>query len=204
MMYRQYENDILEFIVNSDNDVDTDEEMFNGVDLGDDEEGMNVSVNEAGPFRKRLEKSLPFYLDSGDTGKMIVDEDEDVRIRDNTESVVKSRKGMRFKNKKELIKTVNTFCIKNHYNYEVIETDKIRWYVICSENGGGCKWRLRGRQRSGGHEFEITVVDATEEVVQMYSRAYILQLIGGMLFTTKSDNLVHLFWLPLLADFEMT
>ncbi|KAI4373305.1 hypothetical protein MLD38_011441 [Melastoma candidum] len=102
--------------VNSDNEVDTDEEMFNGVDLGNDEKGMNVSVNETGPSRKRLEKPLPFYLDSDDTGKVIVKEDEDVRIMDDPESVVEFCKGMRFKNKKELIKTVNTFCIKNCIN----------------------------------------------------------------------------------------
>ncbi|KAI4375252.1 hypothetical protein MLD38_013144 [Melastoma candidum] len=154
MMYRQYENDILESIVNSDNGVDTDEEMFNGVDLENDKEG----INDAGPSRRRLEKPLPFYLDSADTGKLIVEEDDDVTITDDAESVVEFRKGMRFKNKKELIKTVNTFCIKNHYNYDIIETDKIKWAVICSENGGGCKWRLRGRQRSCDHEFEITIV----------------------------------------------
>ncbi|KAI4384300.1 hypothetical protein MLD38_002473 [Melastoma candidum] len=37
----------------------------------------------------------------------------------------------------------------------------------------------------------------------MHTRAYILQLIGSMIFPDKSDNLVHLMWLPLLEDFEL-
>ncbi|KAI4372622.1 hypothetical protein MLD38_010830 [Melastoma candidum] len=88
-IYRRYENHIVDSIVNSNNDANIDDEMFNGVDLGNEENIRNVMVNEAGPSRKkRLEKPLPFYLDSGDTGKVIFEEDEDVRMTDDLDFVV--------------------------------------------------------------------------------------------------------------------
>ncbi|KAI4311227.1 hypothetical protein MLD38_036137 [Melastoma candidum] len=112
-IYRRYENHIVDSIVNSDEDANTDDEMFNGVDLGN--EDNNVGVNEAGPSRKkRLEKPLPFYLDSGDIGKVIFEEDEEVRMTDDPDAMVEFRKGMRFKHKNHLIHTVNMFHIKNH------------------------------------------------------------------------------------------
>ena len=40
--------------------------------------------------------------------------------------------------------------------------------------------------------------DADEESIRQYARAYILQLIGGFLFSGKSSNKVHLMFLPLL------
>ncbi|XP_022154173.1 serine/threonine-protein phosphatase 7 long form homolog [Momordica charantia] len=45
--------------------------------------------------------------------------------------------------------------------------------------------------------------DADEETIARYARAYIMQLIGGSLFADKYNNLVHLMFLPLLADFEV-
>ncbi|RYQ95264.1 hypothetical protein Ahy_B08g090336 [Arachis hypogaea] len=39
------------------------------------------------------------------------------------------------------------------------------------------------------------------KTLRQYARCYILLLIGGYLMTDKSNNLVHLRWLPLLADF---
>ncbi|XP_022149984.1 serine/threonine-protein phosphatase 7 long form homolog [Momordica charantia] len=43
--------------------------------------------------------------------------------------------------------------------------------------------------------------DADEETIARYARAYIMQLIGSSLFADKSNNLVHLMFLPLLSDF---
>ncbi|QHO03209.1 uncharacterized protein DS421_13g430370 [Arachis hypogaea] len=40
------------------------------------------------------------------------------------------------------------------------------------------------------------------ETLRQYARCYIMLLIGGYLMTDKSNNLVHLRWLPLLWDFE--
>ncbi|KAL6342251.1 hypothetical protein AAG906_006874 [Vitis piasezkii] len=45
--------------------------------------------------------------------------------------------------------------------------------------------------------------DLDEESIQRYTRAYILQLIGGFLFSGKSSDKVHLMFLPLLEDFEV-
>ena len=39
------------------------------------------------------------------------------------------------------------------------------------------------------------------ETLRQYARCYIMLLIGGYLMTDKSNNLVHLRWLPLLWDF---
>ncbi|RYR72121.1 hypothetical protein Ahy_A02g006330 [Arachis hypogaea] len=39
--------------------------------------------------------------------------------------------------------------------------------------------------------------------LRQYARCYIMLLIGGYLMTDKLNNLVHLRWLPLLADFQM-
>ncbi|QHN97374.1 uncharacterized protein DS421_18g626830 [Arachis hypogaea] len=39
------------------------------------------------------------------------------------------------------------------------------------------------------------------DTLRQYARCYIMLLIGGYLMTDKSNNLVHLRWLPLLRDF---
>ncbi|KAL3637547.1 hypothetical protein CASFOL_018715 [Castilleja foliolosa] len=43
---------------------------------------------------------------------------------------------------------------------------------------------------------------ASEETVQFYARAYILQLLGGQLLSDMSNNKVKLMYLPLLRDLE--
>ena len=50
--------------------------------------------------------------------------------------------------------------------------------------------------------FPSLALDADEEFIRRYARAYILQLIGGFLFLGKSSDKVHLMFLPLLQDFE--
>ena len=47
-------------------------------------------------------------------------------------------------------------------------------------------------------------LDVDEESIRQYARAYILQLIGGFLFSGNSSDKVHLMFLPLLQDFEAT
>jgi len=44
--------------------------------------------------------------------------------------------------------------------------------------------------------------DADDLVVQRYSRAYILALMGSILFVDKSGDAVSLFYLPLLRDWD--
>ena len=44
--------------------------------------------------------------------------------------------------------------------------------------------------------------DAEEATVQHYARAYIMQLIGGLVFPDKSQNLVKLVYLSFLRDFD--
>ncbi|XP_057971910.1 uncharacterized protein LOC131160335 isoform X2 [Malania oleifera] len=52
------------------------------------------------------------------------------------------------------------------------------------------------------NQFQHLVDDADEEVVKRHARAYILLLIGGCLFADKSQNNVHLMFLPLLSDLD--
>ncbi|KAL4306378.1 hypothetical protein AHAS_Ahas16G0172300 [Arachis hypogaea] len=40
------------------------------------------------------------------------------------------------------------------------------------------------------------------DTLRQYARSYIMLMIGGYLLTNKSNNTVHLRWLPLLDDFE--
>ncbi|KAL6324572.1 hypothetical protein AAG906_013384 [Vitis piasezkii] len=54
-----------------------------------------------------------------------------------------------------------------------------------------------------GQSFPILAPDADEESIQRYTRAYILQLIGGFLFLGKSSNKVYLMFLLLLEDFKV-
>ncbi|XP_025662160.1 protein MAIN-LIKE 1-like [Arachis hypogaea] len=44
--------------------------------------------------------------------------------------------------------------------------------------------------------------DATEEQLKRYTRGYIMQLIGSILFPDASDSRVHIRWLPLLEDID--
>ncbi|QHO44553.1 Serine/threonine protein phosphatase 7 long form isogeny [Arachis hypogaea] len=44
--------------------------------------------------------------------------------------------------------------------------------------------------------------DVIEEWLMRYTRGYIMQLIGGILFPDASDSRVHIRWLPLLEDLD--
>ncbi|KAL4322232.1 hypothetical protein AHAS_Ahas14G0189900 [Arachis hypogaea] len=49
---------------------------------------------------------------------------------------------------------------------------------------------------------KLTWFQNTERLMR-YTRGYIMQLIGGMLFPDASDSQVHIRWLPLLEDLKM-
>ncbi|RYR51763.1 hypothetical protein Ahy_A06g026741 [Arachis hypogaea] len=53
------------------------------------------------------------------------------------------------------------------------------------------------------HErFWVLPVDASEETVRIYARAYILMLLSSQLFADKNANRVYLRWLPYLASMD--
>ncbi|RYR32645.1 hypothetical protein Ahy_A10g047181 [Arachis hypogaea] len=53
------------------------------------------------------------------------------------------------------------------------------------------------------HErFRVLPVDATDETVSIYARAYIMMLLSSQLFADKNANRVHLRWLPYLASLD--
>ncbi|XP_038896741.1 serine/threonine-protein phosphatase 7 long form homolog [Benincasa hispida] len=79
------------------------------------------------------------------------------------------------------------------------------WKTICDELLGILPDDLKGSRSSIPwlvSQFPDLPLDVDDIKVCRYARAYIMQLIGGFLFTDKSNTLVHLMFLPLLSDFE--
>lgn len=54
----------------------------------------------------------------------------------------------------------------------------------------------------GGFVIISTSANAIEDVMHTFARAYILAMLGIVLFADKSGNQVWLFLLPLLRDFK--
>ncbi|QHO28580.1 uncharacterized protein DS421_7g217950 [Arachis hypogaea] len=53
------------------------------------------------------------------------------------------------------------------------------------------------------HErFRVLPADATEDIVRIYTRAYIMMLLSSQLFADKNANRVHLRWLPYVASLD--
>ncbi|XP_022152174.1 uncharacterized protein LOC111019957 isoform X2 [Momordica charantia] len=79
------------------------------------------------------------------------------------------------------------------------------WATICEDLLGVRPTQLKGSRLSLpwlASQFTKLPVEADEVMIKRYTRAYIMQLIGGFLFADKSNTLVHLMFLPLLKDFE--
>jgi len=79
------------------------------------------------------------------------------------------------------------------------------WKQICEDFLGVRPLDLKGSRLSLpwlASQFTELSPDADDVSIQRYARAYIMQLIGGFLFADKSNTLVHLMFLPLLASFE--
>ena len=75
-------------------------------------------------------------------------------------------------------------------------------FGVVPEDRDISKQRLRLSWLTG--HFPSLAPDADVEFVRCYARAFILQLIGGFLFVDKSNNRVHLMFLPLVEDFGVT
>ncbi|XP_020963381.1 serine/threonine-protein phosphatase 7 long form homolog [Arachis ipaensis] len=50
--------------------------------------------------------------------------------------------------------------------------------------------------------FRVLPVDASEETVRIYTRAYIMMMLSTQLFGDKSANRVHIRWLPFVANLD--
>ncbi|XP_015972334.1 serine/threonine-protein phosphatase 7 long form homolog [Arachis duranensis] len=98
-------------------------------------------------------------------------------------------------------------CFHNFGKWYHTETWE-RWWSGCWVPG--LRWLHSRRQKK--ESFTLKLVWLWDRVRQMlqiddpetlrqYARCYIMLLIGGYLMTDKSNNLVHLRWLPLLQDF---
>lgn len=52
------------------------------------------------------------------------------------------------------------------------------------------------------NNFEPLLDDADEEQIMRYARTYILTLIGGIVFPSKTNTMVHLMYLRLLENLQ--
>lgn len=78
--------------------------------------------------------------------------------------------------------------------------------ALCDELLGARPTRLEGQRVKCTwltRTFEVLPADADIVTVQRYARAYIMQLLGGILFPDKSGNLTQLFYLLSLRNFRV-
>ncbi|RYR10279.1 hypothetical protein Ahy_B05g078754 [Arachis hypogaea] len=61
---------------------------------------------------------------------------------------------------------------------------------------------LRNCLASFHHRIRVLPDDATEGTVRIYARAYIMMLLSTQLFGDKSENRVHIRWLPFVARLD--
>ena len=89
----------------------------------------------------------------------------------------------------------------------VTDSTSLHWRDVCHSLFGliprdtdlnGQRLYLTWLSRS----FPSLALDVDEKSIRRYAKAYILQLIEGFLFSGKSNDKVHLMFLPLLQDFE--
>ena len=92
----------------------------------------------------------------------------------------------------------------------VTGTSAYDWHALCQDLLGvvpddvrllkGCRINMGWLRR----QFPVPPPGADEVALIRYTRAYIMQLMGGSIFADKSGNLVSLLFLPLLRDFQET
>ncbi|RYQ85368.1 hypothetical protein Ahy_B10g104917 [Arachis hypogaea] len=82
------------------------------------------------------------------------------------------------------------------------------WFFICLVSSVTCSSRLGVYIVFGGSRTCLCMTgsvlpdDATEETVRIYARAYIMMLLSTSLFGDKSENRVHIRWLPFVARLD--
>ncbi|KAA0054037.1 uncharacterized protein E6C27_scaffold318G001000 [Cucumis melo var. makuwa] len=66
------------------------------------------------------------------------------------------QKGMLFDCKEDLQLAVKKYCVTQHYEIVVVESNQNIWSVRCKQWSNGCNWRLRGSRRKSHGLFEIS------------------------------------------------
>lgn len=87
----------------------------------------------------------------------------------------------------------------------VTGSSQYNWEQVCEDFLGVRPTQLKGSRLSIpwlASQFTELPPDADDIAIKRYTRAYIMQLIGGFLFADKSNTFVHLMFLPLLDNFE--
>uniref|UniRef100_A0A2N9G5I4 Aminotransferase-like plant mobile domain-containing protein n=1 Tax=Fagus sylvatica TaxID=28930 RepID=A0A2N9G5I4_FAGSY len=89
----------------------------------------------------------------------------------------------------------------------LVGSTELNWFGLCLQLLGvspppnkldGSRLNMKWLQDT----FGVLPDDANEVTVQQYTRAYILELLGGSYFADKSGEKVHLMFLPMLEDFD--
>ena len=63
---------------------------------------------------------------------------------------------MLFDTKEDLQMAVKKYCVTEHYQISVVESNQDIWYVRCKQWDEGCRWRLHACRRKIHGMFEIT------------------------------------------------
>ncbi|XP_031737534.1 uncharacterized protein LOC116402427 [Cucumis sativus] len=97
-------------------------------------------------------------LEPGNDGDSDIDVEVD-ELFDRNVSVDTScliQKGMIFDSKEDLMLAVKRYCVTQHYEIVVVESNQHLWNIRCKQWTNGCNWRLRGTKRKSHGLFEIT------------------------------------------------
>ncbi|RYQ88442.1 hypothetical protein Ahy_B09g095630 isoform B [Arachis hypogaea] len=62
--------------------------------------------------------------------------------------------------------------------------------------------KLMNDSRQAWERFRVLPANATEDTVRIYARAHIMMLLSTQLFGDKSENWVHIRWLPFVARLD--
>ncbi|XP_020253751.1 serine/threonine-protein phosphatase 7 long form homolog [Asparagus officinalis] len=86
----------------------------------------------------------------------------------------------------------------------VTGTDDFNYATKCEELLGHTPTMKGGKIKLEWlrNNFMNVPIDATDEIIKRYARAYILHMIGTILFPDSTKDSVHVRWLPLLGDLE--
>ncbi|XP_020272052.1 serine/threonine-protein phosphatase 7 long form homolog [Asparagus officinalis] len=86
----------------------------------------------------------------------------------------------------------------------VTGTDDFHYGTTCEELLGHTPTMKGGKIKLEWlrNNFQNVPIDATDEIIKRYARAYILHMIGTILFPDSTKDSVHVRWLPLLGDLE--
>lgn len=151
MSFRREDLVILEPGNGGDSDIDADiDELFGVENSNSQNEEINEEINSE--ICTHIDWEITNSICEG--GSTL---DEEVKFLEMDSSVL--AKGLLFQTKQDLQIAVKKYCVAQHYQISVIESNQDIWYVKCKQWNEGCKWRLRACRRKTHGMFEITKLE---------------------------------------------